>query len=154
MKIVASFLLLLTLAACGAGGPNALEKEQIMQSSAKVAERNLQKIRDGILAYHKKHQKSPKSVDDLSEVGAGPENLETSEDYADLGYSFYAVEFAADGTLKQGWLLASPRADREAMRVRMNAVNGEVDLTKPGDAMGAAPGDRGGTLKQGANQAK
>lgn len=151
MKIVASFLLLLTLAACGAGGPNSQEKEQVMQASAKVAERNLVKIRDGILAFRKKHGKSPESVDDLAGVGAGPESLEASDDYADLGYSFYNLQFAEDGSLKQGWLIASPRGDREALRVRMNAVSGEFDHTRPGEPLGVAPGDKGGTLRQGAN---
>lgn len=152
MKITAAFLLLLMLAACGRGGPNSLEKEQVMQASAKVAERNLTKIRDGILSYYKKHQKSPMSVDDLVEFGAGPEALEASEDYADLGYSFYALEFAADGSLKQGWLIASPREDRNALRVRMNAVSGEYDHTRPGEPMGIAPGDKGGEVRQGSNK--
>lgn len=154
MKIVASFLLLLTLAACGAGGPNSLEQEQIMNASAKVAERNLTKIRDGLLSYHKKHNKAPESVDDLATVGAGPEQLEASEDYADLGYSFYALKFDASGKLTQGWLIASPRGDRKALRVRMNAVTGEFDHTKPDEPMGVAPGDKPAEVRQGGNQPK
>jgi hypothetical protein len=141
MRLCATFLLLLTLAACGSGGPNEQQKEQQMQASARVAERNLQKIRDALLAYHRKHGSVPQSVDDLAAFGAGPEQLEPSDDYADLGYSFYSLQFNGDGTLKQGWLIASPRADRDALRVRMNAVNGAVDYTRPGEAMDTAPGE-------------
>jgi hypothetical protein len=141
MKALLAFLLLLTLAACGPGEPNSLEKEQMMQTSAKVAEGNLAKIRDGIIAFYKKHQKAPESVDDLAAFAAGPEQLAASEDYADLGYSFYNLQFDDDGKLKRGWLIASPRSDRNALRVRMNAVSGEIDYTKPGEPLGAAPGD-------------
>lgn len=139
------------LAACGAGAPNASEREAAMKASASVAEVNLKKIRDGIVAFHAKNQKVPASIDDLAPFKAGPDALEPSDDYADLGYSFYNLEFDDAGRLKQGWLVATPRGDRTAMVVRMNAVSGEFDYTQPGEPLGAAPGPANGAVRQGSN---
>ncbi len=143
--------LCLALAGCGPGAPNASEREAAMKASAGVAEVNLKKIRDGIVAFHAKNQKVPDSIDDLVPFKAGPEALEPSDDYADLGYSFYNLEFDAAGKLKQGWLVATPRGDRTAMVVRMNAVSGEFDYTQPGEPLGAAPGPANGAIGQGSN---
>lgn len=146
MKLRLSFLFVaaVSLASCGAGAPNSQQRQEAMKVSAQVAERNLVKLRDGVVAYYKKHQQAPVSIDDLESVGSGTATLEASEDYADLGYNFYKLDFSPDGTLKQGWFLASPRGDRKAMRVRMDGVSGAFDYTPPGEEMGAAPGDNGG----------
>lgn len=127
MRLITPLLLLLLLAACGGKEPTPEEKEAAIKAAAKVAERNLVKIRDGVLAYYRKNGAAPESMDNLADFGISDDKLEASDDYAPLGYHFYSLDFSKDGAMTQGWFEASPMAGRKAYRVRLNGVTGEFD---------------------------
>lgn len=141
MRMIPLFLFVLLLAACG-GEDKPDSTEDGLKTRAKVAELNLVKIRDAVVAYHEKHGKKPESVSDLDDFGAGLTALAASDDYADLGYSFYNVEFK-DGKLARGWFLATPMLNKGALKVRMNGVSGNFDYVPHDQDFGQAPDDNG-----------
>jgi hypothetical protein len=143
MRHLSCGLLVLLLAACG-GGPNEQQKEEAVQASARVAERNLVKIRDAVLEYHRKNGTAPERMDDLAAFGVSAENLEPSENYADLGYMLYKIAFNKDGTMTSGWFQATPMEGRNALRVRLNGVTGKFDYAKSDEPYAEAPADNGG----------
>lgn len=144
----AVFLAMLALAGCRRGVDNApipgadITQDASLKAAAKVAERNLLKMRDGVLTYFKKNMHAPESIDELEPFGAGCSSLEASDDYADLGYSFYSLDFNIDGSMKVGWFIAAPKADRKALRVRMNGVTGDFDYSDPEKPLQRAPSDK------------
>ncbi|MCC6463823.1 MAG: hypothetical protein IT463_00630 [Planctomycetes bacterium] len=133
--------LFLVLAGCG-GGNSANATPDEMKQKASVAERNLVRIRDGVVAYYGKYQKAPATVDDLSEFKAGPSDLEKDENYADIGYLFvsHSLKFDDKGKLTQGWFIATPPLDCKCYKVRLNGVTGEFDYTAPDKDLEEAPG--------------
>jgi hypothetical protein len=133
----------------GCGGANAPvdNSDDARRERAKPAEAHLVEIRDAVVAYYAKHKKVPTSMTELEEVGISPAKLADSEDYSELGYAFYSVEFDADGKLKQAWLIATPMTGRDALNIRMNGVTGEFDYTPPGEEFGVAPSDPPATNK-------
>lgn len=142
MKTAALFLTLICLLA-GCGGDNqTTDGGDPMRERAKAAEANLVRVRDAVAAYYAKHQKAPESVSDLAAFGIKESEL-ANEDYSELGYAFYNLEFDQAGKLSRGWLLATPMADREALKVRMNAVSGEFDYVGRDEDFGRAPSDNG-----------
>ena len=136
------------LAACG-GGNEGVNAQDALRERAKPAESNLVKVRDAIVAYHKKTGEIPRSVTHLADVGLKEEDL-ANEDYSELGYAFYKLVFEGD-KLVQGWLLATPMGDRDALQVRMNAVTGEFDYAAKGEEFGQAASDNGPVNKPASN---
>lgn len=149
MKLPALFLcaMLPLLAACAGDGAAADGSPDNLKARAKVAEVNLARIRDAVVKYHKEKSEVPMSVSHLEGFGGGESELEPSEDYADIGYSFYSITFDSDGKLTQGWFIATPVAESGALKVRMNGVSGEFDYVEQAEDFGPAPS----TLKN-ANQ--
>jgi hypothetical protein len=140
MRSAVVFLTLICLlAGCGGAADNGANKAEVLKDRARPAEANLVKIRDALVAYYKKNGKAPESVSDL---GIKDDEL-ANEDYSELGYGFYNLKFDKDGKLAQGWLIATPMADRDALKVRMNAVTGEFDYVGKDEDFGAAPSDNG-----------
>jgi hypothetical protein len=129
------------LTACGGANAPVDNSDDARRGRAKPAEKHLVEIRDAVVAYYAKHGKAPESITDLAAVGITDAKLADSEDYSELGYAFYSVEFHADGKLKQAWLIATPMTGRDALNVRMNGVTGEFDYTGPGEEFGPAPSD-------------
>ncbi|MCG3181984.1 MAG: hypothetical protein ICCCNLDF_00021 [Planctomycetes bacterium] len=143
MKTAALFLLsICLLAGCGGDNTPAGDGGDPLRERAKAAEVNLVKVRDAVAAYYAKHNKAPESVSDLAAFGIKEAEL-ANEDYSELGYAFYNLEFDPAGKLTRGWLIATPMADREALKVRMNAVSGEFDYTGRDEDFSAAPSDNG-----------
>ena len=128
------------LAACGGANAPAGNTDAELRDRARPAETRLVEIRDAVVAYFAKNKKAPDSVSDLADVGITNEKL-ANEDYSELGYAFYSVEFDAAGRLKQAWLIATPMDGRKALQVRMNGVTGEYDYTAAGEEFGPAPSD-------------
>jgi hypothetical protein len=129
------------VAACG--GPNAPVNatDDELRERAKPAEAHLVEIRDALLAYYAKHKKVAMSMTHLEEVGLTSAKLADNEDYSELGYGFYSVEFDADGKLKRAWLIATPMTGRKALQVRMNGLTGEFDYAAADAEFGPAPSD-------------
>jgi hypothetical protein len=136
------FAFVILLSACGgANAPVANNDDAAMRERARPAEKHLVEIRDALVAFYAKHKKKPGSMSDLADVGLPLTKLAGNEDYSELGYSYYSVEFDPDGKLKQAWLIATPMSGRNAYTVRMNGVSGEYDYTAPGQEIGPAPSD-------------
>jgi hypothetical protein len=127
-------------AACG--GDNAPEdnSDDALKARARIAEVNLTRIRDAVVKYHGEHGEIPMSVTHLNGFGGGENELEPSDDYADIGYAFFNVKFE-DGKMTQGWFIATPVAGSGALQVRMNGVTGEFDYVPQGEDFGRAPSD-------------
>jgi hypothetical protein len=132
---------LILLSACGGANAPAGNNYDVLRDRAKPAETQLVAIRDAVVAYHGRHKRVPTSVSELEEFGISASKLAESEDYSELGYAFYSVEFDGSGKLKQAWLIATPMTGREALQVRMNGVSGEYDYTPAGQEFGPAPSD-------------
>lgn len=141
MRLASVFLLFALLSvACGNDpAPNAGPEE--LQQRAKPAERNLVRIRDAVVAFYAARGTEPISLDELTDYGSGPRNLEPSEDYSDLGYSFYALKFSDEGELEQAWLMATPKGGSDALQVRMNGVTGTFEYLPAGERWGPAAED-------------
>ena len=141
MKISALFLCSLTLllAACGGDDVAGSGPGGALKARAKVAEVNLARIRDAVVKYYEKHQEVPMSVTHLEDYGGGEQDLEASDDYADIGYAFYNVKFDDSGKMIQGWFIATPVADSGALKVRMNGVTDEFDYVAQEEDFGPAP---------------
>ena len=140
MKTTCLFLcfLVMLLAGCGDdAGPDG--QSEALKLRARVAEVNLTRIRDAVVKYHKQHGEVPGSVTDLKDFGGGESDLEPSEDYSEIGYSFYSVEFDESGKMTQGWFIATPVADSGALQVRMDGVSEELDYVPQGEDFGPAP---------------
>lgn len=143
MRTAALFLLsICLLAGCGGDNTPAGDGGDPLRERAKAAEANLVKVRDAVAAYYARHNKAPESISDLATFGITEEQL-ANEDYSELGYAFYNLRFDEGGKLTQGWLIATPMADREALKVRMNAVTGEFDYVNKEEEFGTAPSDNG-----------
>jgi len=134
MRVFSAVLLLFALAACGKAEPTPEQKQAAMQDAARVAERNLVKIRDKVVEYRRKQGVAPENMDQLEALA-----LESSDDYAELGYHFYNVEFDKDGAMTQGWFMAAPIVGRKALRVRLNGVTSEFDHANADDDHNPAP---------------
>ncbi|MCA8911913.1 MAG: hypothetical protein KDB82_09425 [Planctomycetes bacterium] len=145
MKTAILFLALaLLLAACGGGNAEA-EKNAELHKRAEVAERNLVKVRDAIVAYYKKNKKAPETMDDLADFGAAEKDLEVNDDYSELAYTFLpqSLEFDDSGKLTRCWLIATPISKTGALQVRMNGVTGNFDYVAADEDFGPAPDDEG-----------
>lgn len=138
MRLLSVFLLIALLAACGNGNEDSAPGAGELRERAEPAERNLERIRDAVLAFHKARGMEPISVDELADFGAGPTNLEPSDDYSDLGYSFYSLRFSEEGEMEQAWLIATPKVGSEALQVRMNGLTGNFEYLPAGEAWGRA----------------
>ena len=144
MKTAILFLsMAMLLAACGGGENAEVVQEAELQKRAEVAERNMLKIRDAVLAYHKKNKKAPEHMGELAEFGAAEGDLEINDDYSELAYGFYNLSFDADGKLERAWFIATPVSHTGALAVRLNGVSGNFDYVKEGEEFGAAPDDEG-----------
>jgi hypothetical protein len=130
------------LAACGGDNSTAPDNsEEGLRERAKPAEAHLVEIRDAIVAYHGKHKKKPETITDLEPHGITNAKLADNDDYSELGYGFYNVEFGPEGKLTRCWLIATPMSGRGCLQVRMNGVNGEFDYAPSGQEFGVAPSD-------------
>ena len=151
MRTAVLFLTLVCLlAGCGGGNENVANAQDALREKAKPAEENLTRVRDAVVKYHKEKGEVPRSVTHLGEVGLKEASL-ANEDYSELGYAFYNIAFDDQGKLVQGWLIATPMADRDALQVRMNAVTGEFDYVGKGEDFGTAPSDNGPINKPASN---
>ncbi len=147
MRIATVLILALVLAACG-GEDNAGAADGVteaLKERADPAERNLVKIRDAVVKFYAEKKTAPQSVSDLAGFGGGPDELEVSDDYADIGFTFtaQALKFDAQGKLTRGWFLASPKGTSEAPKVRMNGVTGEYEYILKNQDWTAAEEDHG-----------
>lgn len=147
MRTAALFLLsVFVLAACSPENKapgNALTDPEMLRR-ASVAERNLVKIRDAVVAYYARNRKKPEFTDELAAFQAGPKDLEAGEDYdAELGYGFLNLKFDDAGKLVRGWFFATPRSTSDALKVRMNGVTGRYDHVPKGEEFSKAPDDEG-----------
>lgn len=130
------------LAACSGGENSPVDNsDEALRERAKPAEKHLLEIRDALVAYHGKRGKVARSMSELAEVGLTLDKLAGNDDYSELGYTYFSVQFDGAGKLKQAWLIATPMTGRQALTVRMNGVTGEFDYTAPGEKLGAAPSD-------------
>ncbi len=111
------------------------------QERAKPAEANLKMIREAVIKFHKAKGTNPLGVDDLDEFGAAQSDYASSDDYdSEFGYTFWGLVWNDDGTLKEGWFLATPKLETGALQVRMNGNTGEFDYAPQGERLGPAPG--------------
>lgn len=141
MKQLSLFLFAIVLLAAGCGGNSDADNGvDPLKQRAKVAEKNLRQLRDAVVKYHEKNGEAPQSVSDLNGFGGAEADLETNDDYSELGFSFYSLEFE-DGKLTQGWFMATPMADTGALQVRMNGVTGEFDYMPQGEDFAPAETD-------------
>lgn len=140
MKTLGLFLCLSLLLLAGCSSDDvAGDSGGDVKARAKVAEKNLTRIRDAVLKYHTEKKEVPMSVTHLEDYGGGEGDLEPSEDYADIGYAFYSVKFDDDGKMTQGWFIATPVSESGALKVRMNGVSGEFDYVAQEEDFGPAP---------------
>lgn len=144
MKTAILFLTItcMLLGACG-GDTAADSGDEALKNRAKVAEANLVLIRDAVLAYHKKNKLPPESITDLDAYGAAESDLDINDDYSELGYTFYNLDFDEAGKMTRGWFIATPISKTGALKVRLNGVSGNFDYVPQGEEFGPAPDDEG-----------
>jgi hypothetical protein len=139
MRVGLLFLLFSALVcSCGGGSDSGAADNSDLRQRAEVAERNLTRMRDAIVEFRRTQGRAPGSVDDLAENGL---QFEPSDDYADLGYSFIHVSFDDDGELEEAWLIATPRGDSNALRLRMDGVKGTFEYFTKEEEWRPAPRD-------------
>jgi hypothetical protein len=140
-------LLVFMLCACGGEGNNDTGDgiSEALKERAKPAERSLTKLRDAVVKFYAAKKEAPRSVNDLAGYGGGPDDLETSDDYADIGLTFFSssLKFDAQGNLARGWFLATPKGTSDALQVRMNGVTGGFEYLRKGEKWKAAEEDEG-----------
>lgn len=142
MRVVLLFLFsVCLLSACGGNDAANGANDASAQDRAKPAERNLVKIRDACVKYYENKKAAPESTSDLEGFGAGEKDLEITEDYTDLAYSFFGLKFE-DGKLTRGWFFASPKT-QDALQLRMNGVTGKYEYLPKGQKWQAAEEDKG-----------
>lgn len=142
MRAVLLFLFsALLVAACGGNDAANGGNQAAAADRARPAERNLVKIRDACVKYYENKKALPESTSDLEGFGAGEKDLEITDDYTDLAYSFFGLKFEA-GKLVRGWFFASPKTP-DALQLRMNGVTGKYEYLPKGEKWQPAEDDKG-----------